>query len=500
MDNVQKFKLNTLTSIINRIVIMISGLILPRLILVNYGSEINGLVSSITQFLAIITFLDLGVGAVVQSSLYKPLSNQDYNKVSEILIAAKIYFRRIAYILLIYVVFLVLFYPIIVNNTSLNFISTALLIIAISISQFSQYYFGIINEFLLNADQKGYIQLGLEILVVILNLLVSIVLINLRAPIYIVKLFASLIFLIRPIFLSLYVRKNYSFDFNLKLNEDPLPQKWSGMGQHLAYSVQNSTDITVLTLFSTLSNVSIYSVYNLVTNAIKLLISSFTTSLQSFFGNLIAQNSIKELNEYFSKIEWILHNLIVFVYSMTAVLITPFVMLYTQGITDVNYHQPVFAIILVLARFVFSLRTPYQSLVFAAGHFKQTQMSSFIEAGLNIGFSVLLVSNFGITGVAFGTLIAVLYRIFYLSWYISKNIIYRPIGIFNKYIIIDTLTFIIITTLGTQLLQFSDVTTFVSWIGQALLIGIVALILMLLINLIFYRSIVIYMFRKTLKR
>ena len=69
----QLLALNTSSSLFNQVIQIISGFVLPRLILSTYGSDVNGLVSSITQFLQVIAFLELGVGAVVQSSLYKPL-------------------------------------------------------------------------------------------------------------------------------------------------------------------------------------------------------------------------------------------------------------------------------------------------------------------------------------------------------------------------------------------------------------------------------------------
>ena len=136
---------------------VISGFILPRLILGTYGSEVNGLVDSITQFLGVITLLDLGVGAVVQSSLYKPLAENDEDSISRIFVSATKFFRRLATILLVYIVILIFAYPFLVNK-SFDFSFTALLIGAISISSFAQYYFGIVNSLLLSADQRGYVQ------------------------------------------------------------------------------------------------------------------------------------------------------------------------------------------------------------------------------------------------------------------------------------------------------------------------------------------------------
>ena len=99
--------------------VILSGFILPRYILKQYGSEVNGLVSSITQFLGFISMLDLGVGAVVQSSLYGPLATKDNAKVSLIFNSAKKFFRTIAIILLLYVVILSFVYQII--STDLGF-------------------------------------------------------------------------------------------------------------------------------------------------------------------------------------------------------------------------------------------------------------------------------------------------------------------------------------------------------------------------------------------
>ena len=66
-------KWNSITSLVYQLTLMIGGFILPNLILKRYGSVVNGMINSITQFLGIISFLEMGVGSVVTSTLYKPL-------------------------------------------------------------------------------------------------------------------------------------------------------------------------------------------------------------------------------------------------------------------------------------------------------------------------------------------------------------------------------------------------------------------------------------------
>ena len=68
---------------------IIFGLILPRLYLKYYGSVTNGLINSISQFLNIISLLELGIGTIVESALYKPLAEKNISQISAIVVSAK---------------------------------------------------------------------------------------------------------------------------------------------------------------------------------------------------------------------------------------------------------------------------------------------------------------------------------------------------------------------------------------------------------------------------
>lgn len=107
-------------------------------------------------------------------------------------------------------------------------------------------------------------------------------------------------------------------------------------------------------------------------------------------------------------------------FTITGILIIPFVKLYTVGVADANYIVPVFAVLITLAQASYSIRTPYETMVLAANHFKQTQNSAMIEVVMNVFISIILVFKFGLIGVAIGTLVAMLYRTFYFVYYLKK--------------------------------------------------------------------------------
>lgn len=105
----KKAVFNIIANLFLQIFIFAYGFILPKIVIQKYGSNVNGLISSITQFLSYISLLESGVGPVVKSILYKPLSNHNKSEIEDILYSTEVFFKRIAYIFLVYILILFLF-------------------------------------------------------------------------------------------------------------------------------------------------------------------------------------------------------------------------------------------------------------------------------------------------------------------------------------------------------------------------------------------------------
>lgn len=384
-----------------------------------------------------------------------------------------------------YVIALVIFYPMLAAK-EYGFWYTATLIVAISISSFAQYYFGIVNRLLLTADQKGYVQYTAQTIAVIGNTIACYLLIMLGCGIQVVKLTTSIIYLIQPFALYLYVRKHYQIDTKIKYDKEPIPQKWNGIAQHVAAVILDGTDTVVLTLFATLADVSIYSVYFLVVKGVKQLFMSMTNGITSLIGELWARQELTELKKTFGWTEWVIHTGTTFVFGVTAVLIVPFVRVYTLGIDDANYIQPLFAALIVAANAAHCLRLPYNIMILAAGHYKQTQNNYIIAAVINIVVSVFAVKAWGLIGVAIGTLLAMGYQTVWMAWYDSKNLIQWPFANFLKQITVDIIA-VILCSIVSRVFTMVTVSYF-GWIINAIEVAVVWLVIMVIINLIFYRD------------
>lgn len=476
---------NSISPLIYQVTTITCGFILPRLILGYYGTEVNGLVNSITQFLAIISFLELGVGAVVQSSLYKPLADKDNITVSKVITSADKFFRRLGYILAIYVVVMLFYYPYLVKQ-SFSFTFTATLIVAISIRSFAQYFFGIVNRLLLLADQKAYIQYIAQTSAVIANTVGCYILIAFDCSVQVVYGLTSLIFFLQPLAIHMYIKRYYVLDRQIHYDVEPIKQKWNGVAQHIAAVILSSSDSIVLTTFSTLVNVSIYTVYYLPMSGARLMIMSMISGIEALIGNLWAKQDLVELRKVFAWTEWSIHTGTTLIFTITAVLIVPFVQVYTHGVNDANYMQPLFGVLLVAANSGHCLRLPYNIMILAAGHYKQTQHNYIIAAVMNIAISIVCVMQFGLIGVAFGTLAAMVYQTVWMAWYNSKNFIQWPMKNFFKQIVVDVVSAVGIFVVGSC---FSLSTIgYVSWVILAIKVTACGIIVGAIVNYVFYRE------------
>ena len=476
---------NIVSNLLLQVTVIVCNFIIPILIIQNFGSNVNGLVSSILQFLSYIMLLDSGVGAVVKSALYKPIANKNKEEIENIIYASNKFFKLLASIFIIYIVVLCFIYPTVINSTFDKWFTISLILI-LSLSTFFEYFFGMSYKLFLQTDQKTYVISNIQIVVTILNAILTVILINSGCSIQIVKLVAALIFIARPIIQNIYVKKKYNLSFKNVDKKYKLPKKWDGLVQHIAYLIHNNTDTVVLSFFS-LTLVSIYSVYSLVIKGVKNITNSFTNGIDSSFGDMMAKNEIEHLNKSFKTYEVFYFTIITIAFICTFLLITPFITVYTRNVTDADYIRPLFGYLIVISEFIYEIRLPYSGLVVAAGHFKETRKGAFIEAFSNIIISVILVYKFGIIGVAIGTIVAMTIRTAEFVYHSSKYLLKRSIGVSIKLFLIILLEFVLSVLVCHFLPDLTSI-SYISWIIKAILVFVITSVIVLGINLSIFKG------------
>ena len=478
--------LNVASSILSEIISLVCGLILPRLILSSYGSAYNGITQSITQFISYISLMKAGIGGATAVALYKPLAENDNEKISEVLAATEEFMRKIAILFAGFVVIFACVYPLLVAE-EFGWLFTASLVLIISISTFGQYYFGFTYQMLLSADQKDYITTFLNIVTTIVNTIISVILIRGNHSIHVIKLGSSLAHLITPLSLYFYVRKKYKIIKGIKPNKDVIPARWDATAHEVASFINNNTDVVLLTFFTNMSEISVYSVYHYVISNLKKIVTQVTVGFGAAFGDMYARNEIDLMHQNLGIFELIIYSFTSVLYSVCFVMIIPFVVLYTKGVTDIEYIRPYFALVTILASVFNCFRIPYRVIVINVGHYKQTKNGAIMEAVINIVVSVIGSICFGLIGVALGTLCAMVFRTLQYAIYLSKNIMYRDLRYFIKHVAL-TFAIIVAVYLISKLYMPVTVSSWFSWVVYAAVTTIIAAALTVATDYLLYKE------------
>ncbi len=406
-------KKNLISSVVLQLTAALSGFILPHLIISEYGSATNGMISSITQYLSYLAMVESGVRASSLIELYKPLADNDEARRNQILSATRAFYTKSGMVYILCLLGLMWLYPFLVEG-QVDTDTARWMILILAGSNIIDYYVLGKYQVLLAADQKTHIIYFVQSIGTILNLVVSVFLIYCKKDILLVKLSGTVIYALRSIFIVFYVKRKYhNINFKVKTKGKVLSQRWNALVHQFAGVVCNNTDLVLITLLlgaKSMAEASVYYVYNLASSMFTSLFNSVSSAIIPYFGNMLAKKEDDRAQYQFDLMEYIYLIIIFTIYTCMYSLLMSFVGLYTKGATDANYNRQILAVLFVIMGVIQNIRIPSMIIICAAGHYKETQSRAIIEAAINLLTSIVLISTIGIEGAVIGTICAFLYR------------------------------------------------------------------------------------------
>ena len=495
-------KINMLMGLVQELIAVACGLVLPRFVLTYFGSAYNGIVNSITQFMAFSVVFRSGLGAVTNAALYKPLAERDFSTVSEIMVATKRFMTKVGYVLSAFILGFAAIYSLIVVG-EFDYWFTFSLVLIMGASAFAENMFSIKYKILLQADQKYYVQTAAAIIAQLCATVFSIVLMVAGCGIHIVRLGHVLGFLTTPLTLKIYVDRHYAIDWKAASNDVAIKSRWDAFAQQLATVVNSNVPTVIMTPMLPLREISVYSVYNMVTRNMVQLLNSSLSGIKATFGNMIAREEHERLRKRFSDIEFLVFTCAAIVFATTAIMITPFVLVYTHNISDANYNQYGMGVLLSLVSMMTIIRLPYQMIVEAAGIFRETRNGAFLEIILHVVFSVLFIRLFGVIGVVMGGFVAAMFRNVQYAYIAHKRVLKRSLWV----VIARYCGYLLMSAgivLAAKMLVKPECSSFGAWISTALVVFCAVSAIVMGLNLIFQfkqcKSIFVYLMKKGRKK
>lgn len=493
----KSLKMNVIIGLLGEIFSIVSGLILPKLMVSVFGSADNGLVSSIGHFLGFSLILHSGLGSASRAVLFKPIADKDMQSISSIMSATKSYTQKVSLMVGGYVMLVALIYPFIVLD-EYNWGYVFSLVLVIGSATFADNFFGMKAIILLQADQKYYIHHLSVLITNVVTFGVSVLLIWLDCSLITVKVGATVCSFLNPIMLNLYVKKHYDLDWHAEGNNAGIKQRWDAFAQQMSTIVNANIDLVLLTLFVTLEEVSVYTVHLMIISNIKRLVQSFFSGTCATLGDMIAKNQVEHLRKSFFFIEWAMLVASAFMLSVTAIMIVPFIKIYMYG-ADIDYVMPTFAFVMSMSGMIECLKNPYSALVDGAGRFKETRNIAIAEIVVNVVASLLCVLFMGMVGVIVGTIIAAFMKTFAFAIYSYRKILDVPLKhFFINYFLYVAVFLIIVYT--ASLVQLPNDLNYFSWAGWACLASAYSGAILLLVSFINNRKELAFLKEKLFQR
>lgn len=436
---------NMIIGIVSLLLTTIASFILRTVFIQKLGSNYLGLNGLLSNILSMLSLAELGIGTAIGFSLYKPLSENDNDKIKALMLFYKKAYITIGIIVLIAGILLIPILPYFIKE--IDTINNFYLIYILYLVNTSYSYLFSYKRTLINSDQKGYkLTIQTTTFKISLTLVQIIYLFNFND--YIVYLSIQLLFgFVENIFVNYKINKEYPYlkEKNIKKlsNQEKknISKNVNGMLFHKIgdYCI-NGTDNIIMSKFIDLATVGIYSNYTLIINCVNSFLSTIFNSAAASFGNLI---SLENQDFVYKKFQ-IFNFLAFWLYGFSSLaflfLLNPFIELWFGE----KYIISMSVVLVVVINYYFaSMRVPLGIIKASAGVYYQDKYIPIIQAAVNLIISIIAVQKLGLVGIFIGTLASSVLVVFWSRAYIVYKYVFRK-NVFSYFIDFFKYLFVII--------------------------------------------------------
>jgi len=478
---------NMITAVSSNVLTIIVGLVAQAVFIKILGSEylgLNGLFSNVISMLGIV---ELGMGSAIIYNMYKPIAEEDHEKIKSLMQFYKKSYRIITLIISIIGIMIIPFIKYIVDIESVTVGINVYLVYILFLLETICSYILSYKRSMLYADQKEYITNIIHMGYTILVNTMQLTFLYFTNDYYLYLIIKVMMRLVENIVISSYVNRRYSYllDNNVtKLDsktEKDIFQKIRALFFHkIGTFIVSGTDNIIISKYLGLVTVGLYSNYYMIINAVQTVINHIIQATRASVGNLLVTESKTKQFDIFNKIRFVNFWISCFSSICIFVIMDSFITIWI----GYKFVLPTkVLLVLVINFFIVSSRSTYGAFKEAAGIFYEDRFVPIIESLLNIVLSIIFVKKFGLMGVFMGTIGSglVLWCYSYPK-YVYNKLFGRKISDYMKETIYYFIIFILIAGFTYSLailISFDNV--YLQFISNVLIALIVPNVIMLLL-------------------
>lgn len=409
-NSIRNISYGLIITVINTLVSFITRYFLVK----SLGVEVLGVNGLFSEIIEMLSLAELGVGMAIVYSLYKPIYENDYKKINQLMSLYKETYNIIAIVSLCLGLIILPFVHYLINDVDypLSFIRIVFMLFVINTA--SSYLFSY-KTALLNADQKQYIvSLRSALVKLVMTVIIIIALMAFQNYImYLCLLVGQSV--TTNIILARYVDRNYPFlDYREKLNVEDKHEVLGNVRnifiKRVSGVITSSTDnVLISTLVSTIQ-VGYYSNYVMVFKVVRTLRQQLTNGIAASIGNL----SVTEKPE---KCISVLRNLTFMYYAFASIMASGLLAIASPFISLIFGKDYVMSNTIIYVA-IFNLfldicADPLWQYLEVSGLFKQDRNIAILGSSINLIVSIVLGYRMGIVGIFLGTVCTQVIQIFF---------------------------------------------------------------------------------------
>lgn len=438
---------NMYIAMFSQVIITLLGFVTRKIFIDSLGAEYLGINGLLTNVLSMLSLVEGGIGTSIVYNLYKPLAENNEEKV----IALVQLYKKLYGILSVVILGLSLcLYPflgyLIQGGENLSYIT---LVYFIFVFRNIVSYLNAHKWSLINADQKGYVLSRVNLIFNIITTIAKIIIIYVTKSYVAFLVVDLLIYLIQTIFNGNIVNKYYPYiktkqkyrveaDIKQNLVTNVKALFWHNVGKYCVFG----TDNLLISSLISIQTVGLYSNYTMIIGQLSTLVGPILGGINASVGNLVATEHEDKSYEVFKVVYlvnfWMYAWCAIFLYN----LLEPFI----DWWIGPGFLLDDFTFIVILINFyIAGVRTSVGIFKDKAGIFADDQYVPILESIVNLGASFILVKYFGLAGIFLGTTISsLLFPVWNQPRLVYKKLFKKPVRYyFMTYIFYATITIII---------------------------------------------------------
>lgn len=458
----EKFINNLLMNFLITFIVGILGFIVNKYFVKYLGAEMLGLMKLFTQLIAYLNLAELGLTGASTYALYKPLLEKNIIKINVIMSTIDFFYKRISCLIFIGGIFFMVGLPYFIDINLFNkkiYIYWILYVFNTAIGYLFAKY-----TILFTANQEyGYIRKIQGFGKGVCQIIQIVIIIKYRS-FFLFILIMILENIYNIYFFNKHLKRKYFYIEKVKDRDGEIIKSMKNLFIHKISSlIVFNTDYILLSKFTNLYIVGIYSSYLMVNQIIITILGTLTSVLTPKIGFFIAKNDKNKIYRCWKELNYIYIYMITVVIFCTYKLIIPFVILWLGK----EFILPILTIKLILLNLFINLSSTITYVFKVSCGFFEDIYTPILESFINLFISLILVQKFGLNGVIIGTLVSNITILFLLKPILvfkkcfDKNA-FDYIKIFVKILILVSLSIISIEKL--ILLINLDLDTILTWI------------------------------------